>query len=113
MKKLIALLVLGLACSAYAADMDVVAPGNLTKKPQTVKTVPPVGHPKGKEGLVLVEIVISKEGKVIETKVKKSTDSALEPSALEAVKQWVFTPGETDSGPVATRVTIPFRYEHE
>jgi protein TonB len=113
MNKLLAVVALCFACSAFAADMDVVSPTNLTKKPQAVKTVAPAGYPKGKEGLVSVEIIIGKDGKVMEAKVKKSTDVDLEASALEAVKQWVFTPGEKDGGPVATRVTVPFRYDKE
>jgi len=113
MKKLLALLVIGAACTAFAADVDVVSPANLSKKPQAVKTVAPVGYPKDKEGIVSVEIVIGKDGKVMEAKIKKSTDSALEAAALEAVKQWVFTPGEKDGGPVATRVTVPFRFDKE
>lgn len=113
MKKLLALLLLGACCAAYAADVDVVAPSDLTKKPQPSKTVVPTGYPKGKEGLVVVEIIIGKDGKVIDAKIKKSTDVDFEPSALEAIKQWMFLPGEKDGAPVATRVAVPFRFNNE
>jgi len=113
MKTLLGLIVLAFACSTWAAETEVVSPANLSKKPQAMKTVVPVDYPKDKEGLVSVEIVIDKEGKVAEARVKRSTDPELEASALVAVRQWLFAPGEKDGQAVATRVTVPFRYDKE
>lgn len=113
MKKLLAALLILSASFVFAEDLDVVAPANLTKKPSPEKTVAPTGYPKGVEALVLLEIVISKEGKVIDVKVKKSNNPDCEPSAMEAIRQWVFTPGEKDGAKVATRVTVPFRFNNE
>lgn len=63
--------------------------------------------------MVVVEVTIGKDGTVIDAKVKKSTDVDFEPSALDAVRQWKFSPGKQGDQAVATRILIPFRYNDE
>ena len=113
MKKLLTLLALFAASAAFAADVDVVAPSNLSKKPEVLKTVAPTGVAKGVKALVVVEIIIGKDGKVIEAKIKKSTNVDFEPACLEAIRRWVFNPGEKEGAPVATRINVPFRFGEE
>lgn len=113
MKKLIALVTLFAAVTAFAEDVDVVAPSNLSKKPEVVKNVAPTGVASGTKGLVVCEIVIGKDGKVIDAKIKKSTNPDCEPACLEAIRQWQFNPGEKEGAPVATRILVPFRFGSE
>lgn len=112
MKKLFALLCLT-SILAIAADVEVVSPTDLTTKPAVSKTVKPEGFPKDRSALVAVEIIIDRTGSVIDAKVKKSTDADFEPSAIEAVRQWKFTPGKKGDQPVATRISVPFRFNAE
>jgi len=110
MKKLLVLLSLFVASVAFAEDVDVVAPSNLTKKPEVLKTVAPTGVASGLKGMVVVEVIIGKDGKVIDAKIKKSTLPDAEPACLEAIRLWQFKPGEREGGAVATRINVPFRF---
>ena len=84
MKKVLCTLALLASCALYAADVDVVAPANLTSKPSPIKTVTASGYPKDKKATVIAEIVIGKDGTVIDAKIRKSTDIDFEPATLEA-----------------------------
>lgn len=112
MKKLLASLVLLCSAFAYAnaQEPEVVAPSDLTKKASAIKKVAPTGISAGVSAMVVVEIVVSKEGKVIDAKIKKSNNPDCEPACIEAVRAWEFSPGEKGGAPVATRLLIPFRF---
>jgi TonB family protein len=110
MKKLLMLLSLCVASFAFAEDVDVVAPSNLSKKPEVLKTVAPTGVTPSLKGMVVVEVIIGKDGKVIDAKIKKSTLPDAEPACLEAIRLWQFKPGEREGAPVATRINVPFRF---
>lgn len=56
-------------------------------------------------GDVVVDFVIDATGKVVEAKVKESTNAGFELAALEAVQAWQFSPGLKGGRPVNTRVT--------
>lgn len=51
-------------------------------------------------GIVIVEVVIDKHGRVSEAKVMKGLPFGLDQAALDAVKQWTFEPGTLDGQPV-------------
>lgn len=68
----------------------------------------------GLEGRVFVKALVGKDGKVIDAVV---VDNAGEKSpeifhqtALEAAKQWTFTPAELQGKPVEVWVAIPFKF---
>ena len=65
----------------------------------------------GLEGKVWVKIWVDKEGKPKQVVVLKSDAEIFNEPAVEAAKQWLFTPAYMNNGPVAVWVSIPFRFK--
>ena len=63
---------------------------------------PEVLEDEGVEGTVTLELLISKEGKVLKAKVIKSDHELFSESALKAVKKYKFSPGKLADGSAAT-----------
>jgi TonB family protein len=74
--------------------------------PQRVRDVPPVYPPvavhAGVQGVVAVEATIDERGRIEKARVVRSAHWVLEQSALDAVRQWEFTPTVVDG----TRIPI-------
>jgi protein TonB len=51
-------------------------------------------------GIVILETLIDKEGRVADAKVLKGLPFGLDEAALEAGKQWTFRPGTLNGEPV-------------
>jgi protein TonB len=85
------------------------------KEPQIVKKVEPkypeLAMRAGLEGKVIVKIWVDKEGKVKQVVVLKSDAEIFNEPAIEAAKQFVFTPAYMNNGPVAVWVSFPFRFK--
>lgn len=85
------------------------------KEPQIVKKVEPkypeLAMRAGLEGKVIVKIWVDKEGKVKQVVVLKSDAEIFNDPAVEAAKQFVFTPAYMNNGPVAVWVSFPFRFK--
>ena len=85
------------------------------KEPQIVKKVEPkypeLAMRAGLEGKVIVKIWVDKEGKVKQVVVLKSDAEIFNEPAVEAAKQFVFTPAYMNNGPVAVWVSFPFRFK--
>ncbi|MEM9378493.1 MAG: TonB family protein [Planctomycetota bacterium] len=64
-------------------------------------------------GKVVVLLLVDEKGSVIDARVESSTDSAFEPSALEAVRRWRFEPGLSGGVPVPFRVRQTLRFPAE
>lgn len=87
---------------------DVEGPIRITGdvvKPVLIKRVDPVYPDLARkahiEGMVVVEAVISKSGKVVDARVIKSMGkSGLDEAAIDAVMQWEFTPATLNGIPV-------------
>jgi periplasmic protein TonB len=62
------------------------------------------------EGVVYVNLWVTKEGKVKKAKVVKSDAEVFNQAAMDAGMQWVFTPALQNKRPVDVWVTIPFRF---
>jgi periplasmic protein TonB len=58
------------------------------------------------QGVVILKLVITKEGKPEEIKVQRSLGMGLDEKAIEAVKQWRFAPGSKDGQPVPVEVSM-------
>jgi len=56
---------------------------------------------EGVEGSVTLELLISKEGKVLKARVIKSDHELFSESALKAVKKYKFSPGKLADGSAA------------
>ena len=95
------------ASSAFCAD-EIYS--KVDENPVPVRTVAPVA-PDGQKGLVAVVCVVDENGKVIQASVSKSTNSALDQSAVEAIQAWSFKPAKKDGKAVKVRVTVPMRFE--
>jgi TonB family protein len=85
------------------------------KEPQIVKKVEPTYPERAKrtrlEGKVIVKLWIDKDGKVKRAVVLKSDAEIFNESAIEAAKQFVFTPAYLNNEPVAVWVSYPFRFQ--
>jgi protein TonB len=85
----------------------------VSKKPAPIKKVKPVypeiAQKAGVEGIVVVEVLIGTDGKVVEAKIFKSIPM-LDHAALEAARMFLFSPGEQRDRRVKVRMTIPFSF---
>jgi protein TonB len=66
---------------------------------------------RGFEGEVVVHVKISAEGKPLECKVLRSSNSTLNQAVMEAVMNSDYSPGVMSTGPVTTWATLPFRFK--
>jgi TonB family protein len=102
----------GLASTSPSGMVPVRVGGNI-KTPTKVKDVRPVYPPDalaaGIQGVVILETTIDTEGRVSDAKVLRSIP-VLDGAAIEAVRQWEFTPTEVNGMlvPVIMTVTVNF-----
>jgi len=88
-------------------------------RPRKVKDVKPVYPSEALEkkiqGIVVLECVADETGKVIDLRMIKSPDPILTDAAMQAVKQWVYTPYLKDgkAKKVAFTVTVNFSLKEE
>lgn len=61
-------------------------------------------------GEVVVRFIVNREGKVVDATSLRATDPRFIPSALDAVKQWLFQPGVKNQKPVNTVLQVPIVY---
>ena len=62
------------------------------------------------EGKVTVSIWIDKEGKPRQVRILKSDNELFNEAAMEAAKQFLFTPAYMNNGPVSVWVSVPFTF---
>ena len=95
-----------------APPADFVA---VEKEPIVVKKVEPkypeLAMRAGLEGKVWVKIWVDKEGKAKQVVVLKSDAEIFNEPAVEAAKQFVFTPAYMNNGPVSVWVSVPFKFK--
>lgn len=66
---------------------------------------------RGYEGMVLLSVEVSADGRVDDLMVKRSSGyEVLDRSALEAVRNWTFEPARRMGQPVRMRVDIPVKF---
>jgi protein TonB len=88
--------------------------GGEIKQPRKLIDVPPVYPPIAQsarvQGVVILECTIAPDGRVIDAKVLRSIP-LLDAAAIDAVKQWVYTPTLFNGVPVPVimTVTVSFR----
>ena len=85
------------------------------KEPVIIKSVEPrypdMAVRTGLEGKVSVKIWVDREGKAKEVDVLQSDAEIFNQPAVEAAKQFVFTPAYMNDGPVPVWVTITLKFE--
>lgn len=78
---------------------------------------PPPVYPKksikaGEEGKVLVLVSVGETGEAIEVRLlETSGHSALDDSAIMAVRQWKFSPAQKEGRPVHSWLRVPVAFE--
>jgi protein TonB len=87
--------------------------GGQIKEPKKVKHVNPVYPDIAKQarvqGMVILECVISPQGKVTDVKVLRGLP-LLDAAAEEAVKQWIYTPTLLNGVPVPVIMTVTVNF---
>ena len=91
-----------------------VRPGGNVAMPRKIYNVAPVYPPMAVsarvEGTVLIEAIISTTGTVQDARVVNSVP-LLDAAALEAVRQWVFTPTRLNNVPVPVILTVKVEFK--
>jgi TonB family protein len=85
----------------------------IEKLPEVIRKVPP-SYPDearnaGIQGLVVIQALIGRDGKVKDTRIVTSIPE-LDQAAESAVRQWVFTPALAYEKPVAVWVAVPVKF---
>jgi TonB family protein len=64
----------------------------------------------GLDVIVVLQVVVDREGHVAEASVETSQGEDFDQAALFAVRQWEFFPAERDGKPVPARIRVPFHF---
>jgi protein TonB len=87
--------------------------GGAIKQPVQTKKVeavyPSIAQKQRVQGIVIVELVIGPEGKVTAAKILRSVP-LLDQAAIDAVRQWEFTPTVVDGTPVPLVLTVTVNF---
>jgi TonB family protein len=71
---------------------------------------PPEAKAKGVAGDVQAELIVSREGKVIQVKIVQSPDPILTAAAEAALKTFEFKPANLDGKPVSVKIRYRYRF---
>ena len=101
------------AAARAKAKMAAVRPGGRIMAPKKIKDVQPVypaiAQSARVSGVVTIEATIGSDGKVIDAKVVRSIP-LLDQAALDAVRQWQYTPTLLNGVPVPVLVTVTINF---
>ena len=90
-----------------------VRPGGVIKTPVKVRHVPPIypaiAQQARVEGIVIIEAVVGVDGRVVEARILRSKP-LLDEAALDAVRQWEFTPTTLNGVPVPVIMTVTVNF---
>jgi protein TonB len=96
-----------------AAPKDPIPISSGVRRPRKIKDVQPIypaiARQAGVQGTVVIDAIIGPDGRVREAQVRVSVP-LLDRAALEAVKQWEFTPTLLNRVPVAVVMTVEVRF---
>lgn len=84
---------------------------DVDEEPAIVKKIdpqyPPMARDNQIEGTVVVAILVNTDGKVMDTKVVKSSNEIFNEPAQAAVKQWMFKPAIQNKKPIKFWYNVP------
>ena len=87
--------------------------GGAIRQPTKTKDVkpqyPPIAQSARVQGVVIIEATIGVDGRVLDAKVLRSIP-LLDAAALDAVKQWVYTPTLLNGVPVPVIMTVTVNF---
>ncbi|MGC8915730.1 MAG: energy transducer TonB [Thermoanaerobaculum sp.] len=98
-------------------DEGPIRVGGQIQMPRKIKDVQPVYTEVARrariEGVVILEIIIDKQGNVKDVKVLRALPMGLTEAAVEAVKQWKYEPSKLNGKPIEIQgtVTVTFRLQ--
>ena len=73
---------------------------------------PIIARKRGYQGNVVLEVLINKQGKVIDFRIFSSSGySILDKTAIASVKKWLFEPGMRGSDKIDMWVRVPIRFK--
>ena len=94
-------------------DMKPLRVGGAVKAPIKVKDVRPVYPPDAQDarvqGVVIMEILVDGQGKVADARILRSVPM-LDQAALDAVRQWEYTPTLLNGSPVPVIMTVTVNF---
>jgi periplasmic protein TonB len=93
------------------AQLDIAELGEAQVVPQLVERVAPNIEERPTLGVVLLEVILDPSGSVCDARVVKQLHPRLDQAALEAVRQWKFSPAQRDGEPVAARYFASVEYK--
>lgn len=95
-------------------DEGPIRVGGQIKEPKKTKHVlpvyPEIARKARLEGTVILEVIVSKQGKVRDIKVLKGLSMGLTEAAVEAVRQWEYEPSTLNGRPVEVIITVTSRF---
>jgi periplasmic protein TonB len=62
------------------------------------------------EGAVIVVLVVSSQGVPRDVRVAKGLDKDIDQSAIDAVREWRFSPARKDDKPIAVRISLEINF---
>jgi TonB family protein len=102
--------------AAQSQNETVYTTGDGVSAPVVVNQVSPHYTPEALdariEGSVILDVVVRSDGGVGDVTVRASLDSklGLDEQAVDAMKQWLFTPGLREGKPVAVRIQVQMTF---
>jgi TonB family protein len=98
------------AITPAPAPADVYSIGNGVTVPSVLQKVDPVYTDEARankiNGTVTLSVIVGTDGKPLNIHVVRSLDAGLDQKAIDAVEQWVFSPGKRNGVPVNVRAQI-------
>lgn len=98
--------------NSFAQEVPKVA-GSEVPAPKRTKTIapeyPPEALAQGLRGIVILELVIDPQGKVISAEIVRSVPP-FDEAALTAVRKWEYEGTKVEGKPVSVRLTVPISF---
>lgn len=92
---------------------DPVLVGGAIRQPQKIREVapvyPPIAQAARVQGIVIIEATIGEDGRVVNARVLRSVP-LLDQAALDAVRQWQYTPTLLNGVPVPVIMTVTVQF---
>jgi protein TonB len=83
---------------------------HVTTKPRQLKSRNPKFSEQARrdkvQGVVLLLLVVTREGRVVDVRVKDGLGHGLDENAIKAVRKWKFAPATKDGKPVAVQLSV-------
>jgi periplasmic protein TonB len=100
----------GTDATTLQAQPDVEAKPNYLKNPEP--DYPELARRRHQEGLVLLAVKVTAQGRAERVEIKKSSGfSLLDNAAVEAVRDWEFQPARIGSLAFGSEIEVPVRFE--